>query len=55
MEIKKIVIYIQFDNDTIHQVLDTFENKLNALEVLRIINDGKIPVKQEKESFEFEI
>ena len=54
MEIKKIIIYVQLDNDDIHQVVDTFQNKLMALDVLRILNDDKIPVNELKESFEFE-
>ena len=55
MKIKKIVIYVQLDNGNIHQVLDNIENKMMSLDVLRILNDNKLPLNERKESFEFEI
>jgi len=52
--IKEIAIYIEFANGDVHQIVTSLNNKLQALEIIRILNEGTLPVNEKKEDFTFE-
>ena len=54
MKIKTIAIYVQLEDDSIHQVATSLQNKLMSLETIRVLNEGKLPLHEKKEDFEFE-
>ena len=54
MKIKQIAIYVQFEDGSIHQVATNRNNKFMALEIIKILNSGKLPLHEKKETFEFE-